>query len=188
MLEFMVMVFIPDLKPFASLLMRLVNLIFALFENHSFKEIGAVLTANIESFGHLFGVNPQLLKGIIGILNGDYVAMAEMAAPIADIDPQVITKVIGFLEDVKSTLFDYDRRNRVLAKNKDKKGEMKEDQWKDIMQKIQEGTATYKELFQMVDQEGDGSGGVSKEEFKAMLWRLQVKMSDHRVAEIFTAA
>lgn len=74
----------------------------------------------------------------------------------------MLTKVISFLEDIKNTLFDYDRRNALLSKSKDKKGEMKEDQWKDIMQKIQEGTATYRELFQMVDQEGDGSGGISK--------------------------
>ena len=40
----------------------------------------------------------------------------------------------------------------------------------------------------MVDQEGDGSGGISKEEFKAMLKRLSIKMSDHRIAEIFTSA
>ena len=56
------------------------------------------------------------------------------------------------------------------------------------MQKIQEGKATNRELFQMVDQEGDGSGGISKEEFKAMLKRLSIKMSDHRIAEIFTSA
>ncbi len=40
----------------------------------------------------------------------------------------------------------------------------------------------------MADQDGDGSGGISKEEFKAMLWRLQIRISEHRVAEILTAA
>lgn len=88
-----------------------------------------------------------MLHGIIGILNGNYEALAAMAAPIADIKPEVITRIITFLDDVKNMLFDYDRRNALLAKNKDKKGEMREDQWRDIMQKIQEGTATYHELF-----------------------------------------
>lgn len=145
--EFMIRVFIPDLAPFRAMLMRLLNLIFELFSHHSFQEMGSVLTKNLESFGYLFGVNPQLLHGIIGILNGDYEALAAMAAPIADINPEVITRIISFLEDVKNMLFDYDRRNALLAKNKDKKGEMREDQWRDIMQKIQEGTATYHELF-----------------------------------------
>ena len=56
-----------------------------------------------------------------------------MAAPIADIDPHVITRVISFMEDIKNTLSDYERRNALLSKTKDKKGDMKEDQWKDIM-------------------------------------------------------
>ena len=57
-----------------------------------------------------------------------------------------------------------------------------------MSQKIREGKAAYEELFILTDQEGDGNGLISKSEFKTMIWRLQIKLSEHRIDELFAAA
>ena len=66
-----------------------------------------------------------------------------MAAPIADIDPQMLNKIFSFLEDINDALREYNERDALISRSKEKKGDIKVDQWKEIMQKIQEGNATY---------------------------------------------
>lgn len=39
----------------------------------------------------------------------------------------------------------------------------------------------------MLDAEGDGSGGISKDEFAMLLKRMKMKCSNHRIDEIFTS-
>lgn len=111
-----------------------------------------------------------------------------MAAPIADINPEIITRLISFLEDVKNLVGDFTRRRSLLSERQGLKGDFKEDQWRDLRQKIIEGKATNRELFHLADQEGDGNGKLSKDEFRTMIWRLQIKVSDHRIDEIFSAS
>ena len=55
------------------------------------------------------------------------------------------------------------------------------------MANIAAGKASYRELFEMLDAEGDGSGGISKDEFAMLLRRLRKKFSSHRIDEIFTS-
>ena len=87
LIDFVVLIFVPDLEVAKALIQRLVKIIFELYQNKNFKSIGNVMQDVIQDLGHLFGINPQLLDGIIGILNGDYDALAKMAAPIANIEP-----------------------------------------------------------------------------------------------------
>jgi Ca2+-binding EF-hand superfamily protein len=54
------------------------------------------------------------------------------------------------------------------------------------MKKIDKGKATPKELFMVVDAEGDNSGSISKAEFKKLTNRLSMSLSDHRIDEIFS--
>jgi Ca2+-binding EF-hand superfamily protein len=54
------------------------------------------------------------------------------------------------------------------------------------MKKIDKGKATPKELFMVVDAEGDNSGSISKGEFKKLTNRLSMSLSDHRIDEIFS--
>ncbi len=119
-----------------ALILRMVELISVLYENKGMKEIAGVLVASLDNLGYIFGVNAQLLHGIMGILNGDYLALARMAAPIADIDPEIINKLIHFLEDVRMFLGDFDRRAALRRMNKPGRGRFTEEQWRDIAAKI----------------------------------------------------
>ena len=58
----------------------------------------------------------------------------------------------------------------------------------DIVKKLKDGKAGFKELFLLIDAEGDNSGTISTDEFKALLNRIGIKLSDHRIGEIFTSA
>ena len=87
--------------------------------------MGEVLKKNTCKLGGLFGVNPQLLDGIIGILNGDYEALALMAAPIANIDPKIVTRIVGVLNEVKNFLTDFNKRSNALTQNRGKKGDLR---------------------------------------------------------------
>jgi len=57
---------------------------------------------------------------------------------------------------------------------------------KEMIKKLREGKLTTKELFDLVDSEGDGSGGISKDEFGRLLAKLEIDNSEHRINEIFT--
>lgn len=50
------------------------------------------------------------MNGLVGILKGDYEALAQMAAPIAKIEPETIQKTVNFLEEIKSTLVDFNEQ------------------------------------------------------------------------------
>lgn len=53
------------------------------------------------------------------------------------------------------------------------------------MLKIKEGKGTVKELFDLVDAEGNNSGTVDKEEFTFLAKRLGFTLSSHRIDEIY---
>ena len=52
---------------------------------------------------------------------------------------------------------------------------------REIMTNISSGKASYRELFEMLDSEGDSSGGISKDEFTMLIRRLNMKFSSHRI-------
>jgi Ca2+-binding EF-hand superfamily protein len=54
------------------------------------------------------------------------------------------------------------------------------------MKKINKDKATIRQLFWIVDAEGDNSGSISKAEFKKLTNRLSMSLSDHRIDEIFS--
>ena len=55
----------------------------------------------------------------------------------------MLNKIFSFLEDINDALREYNERDALISRSKEKKGDIKVDQWKEIMQKIQEGNATY---------------------------------------------
>ena len=178
--------FLPDLKNARGIFRKLVNVVTALLNVKSLSEFAVVLATIASEVGDLFGADPVIVNGLVGILKGDYEALAQMAAPIAKIDPETIRQVVEFLGEVKNAIFDFDDQNA------EKQGEGSGDQfkgnrWKEVMANIAAGKATYRELFEMLDAEGDGSGGASKEEFAMLLRRLRMKFSEHRIDEIFTS-
>ena len=90
-IDFVIELFLQDFKPFKRLIMNLIDLTFELFYDQSNSDMADTLHRNIDKIGDIFGVNPELLQGFVGILSGDYHALAAMAAPVADISPSVIT-------------------------------------------------------------------------------------------------
>ncbi len=174
--------FLPELKGVREILLRMAGLSFALLEKESLGEVGQVLLENMDSLGHIFGVRPQLLKGVVGILNGNYGALAEMAAPLANIDPEVISRFFEFLAKVKQLLRAFTRGSPASDENDEKESRLQS-----IKRKIHDGSATYREFFEAVDLEGDGNGAVCRSEFTLMLQRLHIRVSSHRITEIFAA-
>lgn len=179
--------FLQDFKRFKPLVMRLVHLSCELLSDQNEAGMASVLTSNIDMMSDIFGVNPQLLEGFVGILSGDFHALAVMAAPIADISPDAIAQLMSFIKEIRGVLSSYIRRRKTLALKMESQRGARE-QYRDISQKIKEGKGSYEELFLLVDQEGDGNGSIGKSEFRTMAWRLQIKLSDHRIDELFAAA
>ena len=174
----------PDLKSAEGIFRELVNLVTALINVSSLSEFGQVLCDFAPQVGSFFHADPIIIKGLVGILKGDYEALAHMAAPIAKIDPETIRSTVHFLEEIKDAVFEMGEKE---DGKKDEEDQLKGDRWKEVMANIAAGKATYRELFEMLDAEGDGSGGISKDEFAMLLRRLRMKFSSHRIDEIFTS-
>lgn len=96
--------FLPDLKSAEGIFHMLVNLVTALLQVKSLSEFSEVICEFAPQVGSLFNADPVIVKGLVGILKGDYEAMAQMAAPIAKIDPETIRSTVQFLEEIKGAL------------------------------------------------------------------------------------
>lgn len=114
----------------------------------------------MEDIGKLFGVSPRIINGIIGILSLDFEAFGKMIAPIAHIDVKTITKIMRYVDDLIRALQEHSRRNKAL-KRKEKKIVQK-DEFKDTLDKIEQGKASTDDLFKVVNAQGDKKGGISK--------------------------
>ena len=100
--------------------------------------MATTLRKNIDDIADLFGVNPQLLHGFVGILSKDFNALAVMAAPIADISPEIITQLMAFIKEIRGVLSSYMRRRNLLAMKLSNQRDIKE-KYRDISEKIREG-------------------------------------------------
>ena len=74
----------------------------------SLSEFGEILAQIAPDVGEIFNADPVIVNGLVGILKGDYEALALMAAPIAKIDPETIRSTVSFLEDIKNAMMDFD--------------------------------------------------------------------------------
>jgi len=59
------------------------------------------------------------------------------------------------------------------------------DAWDAILKKISEGTATTKDLFKVIDKAGRNCGTINDADFSKLANRLGIKLSSHRINEIF---
>ena len=134
----------------------------------------------------LFGVNPQIVQGIIGIVKGDFNAIINFIGPLAKLDTAKMKMFVDILNEAGEILNEFKRK---LGSSVQKVNQsLLTDSWKDMIKKIHNGTAGIPELFEMVDLEGDRSGSISKQEFGSLLAKLQVDVSEHRIDEIFAKA
>ena len=106
--------FLQDFKRFKPLVMRLVHLSCELLSDQNEAGMASVLTSNIDMMSDIFGVNPQLLEGFVGILSGDFHALAVVTAPIADISPDAIAQLMSFIKEIREcsrATFEGERRS-----------------------------------------------------------------------------
>ena len=64
--------FLPDLQHAEGFFRKLVNVIFSLLSCKNITQFGTILLDIAKDLGDLFGANPVIIKGLIGIINGDY--------------------------------------------------------------------------------------------------------------------
>ena len=93
-----------------------------------------------------------------------------------------------YAEETRGVL-NFDFINKFALPSSDKSLSRKEkitsEDWAAMLKKIKDGTASSKELFQAIDEAGDKSGTISEMEFQLLVNRLGMKLSDHRIKEIF---
>lgn len=99
--------FLPDLKSVEGLFRVLINIVTKLLHVKSLSEFGGVLIEIAPDVADLFDIDPVIVNGLVGILKGDYEALAQMAAPIAKIDPETIRSTVNFLSNIKDAMFEY---------------------------------------------------------------------------------
>jgi len=54
-----------------------------------------------------------------------------------------------------------------------------------VFKKLRDGSTSARDLFTILDAEGDGSGDIGENEFKTLTRRLGMPLSNHRITEIF---
>ena len=57
----------------------------------------------------------------------------------------------------------------------------------EVLKKVNEGQASFKDLFHLADEAGNRNGLISIDEFIRLVGRLGIKISEERAIEIFTS-
>ena len=137
-----------------------------------------------------FGICSRTISNsLINVLDGNFEGskiLIQFLAP--NIRPEDTDSMIRYLAEAKAILnFGFvDDIPKMFDKNSaSRKTKADNEKWESIMKKIQDGTASSKDLFIMLDREGDMNGYISESEFQTLAARLGLKLSDHRVKEIF---
>jgi len=144
------------------------------------------------------GCERILITSIISLIEGDITngskELVQILLPKAVI-PRDLTKskrMVNYLGEVKS-LLNFDVITRLISSVETKfsstfftNQQTDPQAWNAIFRKIKEGSATSQDLFQVVDQIGNQDGTVDEREFGLLACRLGLKLSSHRIKEIFS--
>jgi len=152
------------------------------------KKLRGTTKEILEIISHFGGVKKEITDGIISLLNGDLQGLKGFFKLMTKDDEDLAKNFIKNAEEIKSVLsFDYINKlaltNEEKSKNDNKIGS---EDWVAMLKKIKEGTASSKDLFKAIDEVGDKSGTISEKEFQILANRLGMKLSDHRIKEIFS--
>ena len=167
-LEAFTMIFMPDLVKSLSIIEGYVKFLITILKVGGSKEELIKRKNEIaENIGVAFGANPQEVIGILGVMEGDYQALVDFTAPYCSLNLDTIKSLIMLLADTSSSLSSLEK----VASVEDKKtvDEADKSNYIALMRKVNEGAASIHELFQLIDMEGDNSGGISKNEFKSLM-------------------
>lgn len=182
-IEVFIGILLPDMKPCLGKIKMVVDLSFRLYQISGDKEeIRAYLPELAEKLGNLFGINSEQLNLIMRIIEGDPSAIRELAAPICKIDSPIIDILFGILKDTKGKMGSI---KSLLSSGAKKYEEQDRGSWLDILKKVKDGTADIRDLFQMLDMKNGKKGGITTKEFKDLLAKLSMTVTEHRIQEIF---
>ena len=134
--------------------------------------------------------NETLIGSMVSIIRGETKGYAGLISYLAPEIPRArIDLMVNFLAEAKDILGSiYAQKSDTtlpLPKPDTDKKHFSSDAWTLMLTKIKNGTASSKDLFKMVDQEGDNSGTISEQEFYTLTRRLSLSLSSHRITEIF---
>lgn len=175
---------VPDLYPKMAMIERLIKVANDVIKTGgSIEQLEGQSDQLAEDIGALTGVNTDLLRGIFGIVKGTPSALIDFVAPVCKIDVKVLKSLQGILFNGLKCLTSVKKESSKKQKDVD---DVERSSWQSLMKKVNDGEANVRELFQLVDMEGDKSGGISISEFSMLMKKLNMPMTDHRVAEIFS--
>ena len=176
-------ILLPDMIPCLEKIKMVVDLSFRLYQISGDKEeIRNYLPELAEKLGSLFGINSEQLNLVMRIIDGDPTSIRELAAPICKIDSPIIDVLFEILKDTKGKMGSI---KGLLTSGAKKFEEQDRGSWLDILKKVKDGTADIRDLFQMLDMKNGKKGGISAKEFKDLLAKLGMTVTEHRIQEIF---
>ena len=135
-------------------------------------------------------IDEELARPLLTLMEGNVDGLIELARNIVPEEKVPgVQEVIDYIEKGKMILNGEFIQTSVLPfvqqTVNDKKQSMSQDTWTAIFNKVKQGAALSKDLFHVLDQEGDQSGTISEKEFQTLTNRLGFKLSQHRITEIF---
>ena len=175
---------LPDLHSSIEKIKDVVNLSFELYNiSGDTKKLQAFLPKLAETLGDLFGINSVQINQVMGIMQGDPKLIKELISPICKLDSPIVEILFGLMKDTAGKM---NSINSLVSASGNKVEEIDKGDWLEILKKVKDGTAEIRDLFRMIEMKGGNNGGISKKEFKDLLAKLSMNVTDHRIDEIFS--
>jgi hypothetical protein len=175
---------IPALNDKIKLLMGLMNFGYKLVETKGNKEvILKELPLLADDLSTLMGLNPKVVKGILGIMQGDMEAFIFVVAPLCKMDVKQLQKIVkvffGGQISLDKISVDTSSADKVLD-------DATRTNMLSLGRKAADGVAGIRELFQLVSAEATEGEGVTVAQFSRVMGKLNMPMTGHRVLEVFS--
>jgi len=185
----LLMPFLPDTleRPLKAMLQVFIELA-VLQANPTLEAFTTQMPDIIDNIREALSVPGHNIRGIFALARGDWAEAADLCRPFCDLDAAVFDQMSRLLPMVQKTM----ASGKEIIENLQSEGfddEVKrnsglQSRLKRISQNVAQGKGTTNDLFDMIDV--DRNGGISREEFKICTVRLGLKLSDHRILEIFS--
>jgi hypothetical protein len=180
---------IPDLEPRMPLIEQLIDLCMNLVKMGGNKTLMKESSLDIaEQLASLMGINPKQFHGLLGVLSEDTERRNEsiinFVSPLVKLSESTLKAALKIFSGVKKSI-KLAVRPVAGAKEKGKGDDAALAKMDALNKKVTDGTASVRELFDLVDMEGDSSGGISRAEFALLMKKLNMPMTDHRIADVF---
>ncbi len=175
---------LPSLVPKLNLIEQLIKLSLDIAKVNGNKELLKMNLAKFaEELGSLLGINQKMFSGLLGLLDGDIDSIIDFVAPLVKLNPDLVKKVMKMFKGASKSVANAMKS----ASNEGKKiiDEAKSSRLETLNKKVQDGNASVRELFELIDLEGDNSGAISTDEFSSLMKKLNMPMTQHRIAEVF---